>query len=182
MTSEVDATCKMSNFQLQISTLWGTGIPPTWVTFVFFFVSRETTLGDCYRHHVEINVLKEANNTLLLYEEIKDSSLSIQIPCPDPARNICLTMNGTMSWMKVRFLRPQPRRHWETGTDASDLESESDALLLSRVRLQRRRSSLGSARTKRNLFFWEGDWHLHVDQSDWVSIKPTLPTECLTWY
>lgn len=78
---------------------------------LFPFFSRENTTEACYKHNVEIIVLKAANNTLLLYEEIKDSFTNKQIPCPDPAKDICLAMNGTMSWMKVRFLYAQPYRH-----------------------------------------------------------------------
>lgn len=75
--------------------------PPITCSAVF---SREHTSEGCYRHHVEISVLQAANNQSLLYDPIQTSFVNKLIPCPTPVKNICVAMNGTVSWMKVRLL------------------------------------------------------------------------------
>lgn len=81
--------------------------------FSTFSSSRENTSDGCYKHHIEIEVLTAANDKSLLDIEIKNADPKKRIVCPDPVSNICLKMNGTMSWMKVRFYY-----HDDTGTEA----------------------------------------------------------------
>lgn len=56
----------------------------------------------CFNAHLKIDVYTSKVNPSLLYGEIANSDINMKVPCPDPVKFTCKTLDGKLSWKKVR--------------------------------------------------------------------------------
>lgn len=73
------------------------------LTESFCLFSRESSpSGQCYNHHVKIDVFKSKMDSALLYGEIRNSDLNKKVTCPDLVNSTCEILKGKLTWEKVR--------------------------------------------------------------------------------
>ncbi|MEQ2234083.1 hypothetical protein ILYODFUR_028297 [Ilyodon furcidens] len=65
-----------------------------------------TPPGECFYHHLKIEVFNETSRENLTYGSINNSDHNKKIPCPQQIEDICTTFNGNFTWFKGANLLP----------------------------------------------------------------------------